>query len=114
MLFVSASDAVVVMCMQVIDARLRQVDNHIKHMPYVIAATIDAKLAELRAELLTSINKRPASNPPHSSGVNGELHECNTYGMLSHHAASAKHIGMKPARQPMFGTAFRTIFLHSV
>mmetsp|Transcript_26460 Transcript_26460/g.57730 ORF Transcript_26460/g.57730 Transcript_26460/m.57730 type:complete len:641 (+) Transcript_26460:134-2056(+) len=54
---------------QMVDARLRQVDYDMKHVPFVIAATMDAKLGELKTELLASILREIRSLPaPQSQG----------------------------------------------
>ncbi|GFH31495.1 hypothetical protein HaLaN_30555, partial [Haematococcus lacustris] len=38
--------------MQLVEARLRQMDTHVRHLPFVLAAAMDSRLASLRSELL--------------------------------------------------------------
>ncbi|KAL6763471.1 hypothetical protein V8C86DRAFT_298739 [Haematococcus lacustris] len=50
-----ADAATVDEAMQLVEERLRQVDTHMKHLPFVLAAAMDSRLAALRAELLAAL-----------------------------------------------------------
>jgi len=63
--WVSLADASTVdEAVQVVDARLRHVSNHIKHLPWIISAVMDSKLGSLRQELLSATAAAAAGGVP--------------------------------------------------
>lgn len=56
--------------MQIVDARLRHVSNHIKHLPWIMSAVMDSKLGSLRHDLMTAAAAGGCNNI-HATSVRG-------------------------------------------